>query len=156
MAEALVRQATTTFALIEGPQLENLDDMTVHGKPILQVRGGSSQKMVARVYKEFSNQVDKAGRPFRLSSKLRSIIDTDPYGHPRKICGPLMEEYLDSFFQYVEVVHSAPPRTFNSPKITGGNQFYLRLLDKLPVFVNALLAQGRFVQSEMLTMEWID
>jgi len=67
-----------------------------------------------------------------------------------------MEEYLDSFFQYVEVVHSAPPRTFNSPKITGGNQFYLRLLDKLPVFVNALLAQGRFVQSEMLTMEWID
>jgi hypothetical protein len=157
MPEAIVRTATTTFSLIEGDQLQNLEDLTVNGKPILPVKGWSSQKLVARVFKECSNRLDKAGKPFKLSRSRKSITHTDPYGHSVKVTGPQMEEYLDSFFQYVEVVHSTPPQSPNSLKLTGGNQQYLRLLDKLPAFVNALLAQGRFVQPEMLTgMEFID
>jgi hypothetical protein len=157
MPEAIVRNATTTFHLIEGSQLDDLDNLTVNQKPILIVRGGSSQLLVGRVFREFSHRLDKAGQPFRLSRKLKSIVHTDPYGHPVKVSGPQMEEYLDSFFQYVELVHTAPPRTIGSPPITGGNQKYLRLLEKLPQFVGALLAQGRFLQPEMLTeMEFID
>jgi hypothetical protein len=157
MPEAIVRTATTTFSSIEGEQLENLDDLTVNGKPILPVKSWSSQKLVARVFKEYSNRLDKAGKPFKLSRALRSLMHTDPYGHSVRINGPQMEEYLDSFVQYVEVVHSAPPQSPHSGKLTGGNQQYLRLLDKLPAFVNALLAQGRFVQPEMLIgMEFID
>jgi hypothetical protein len=157
MPEATVRHATTTFQLIDASQLENLDDLTVNNKPILIVKGGNSQRMVARIFKEYSNRLDKAGKPFRLSRALKSIVHHDPFGHTVKITAPAMEEYLDSFFQYAELVHSAPPRTLRDPAMPGGNQQYLRLLDKLPAHVNALLAQGRFVQPEMLTgMEFID
>jgi hypothetical protein len=157
MSEAVVRNATTTIHLVEGPQLDDLDNLTVNGKPILVATGGSSQTLVGRVFREFSHRLDKAGQPFRLSRKLKSIVHTDPFGHSVKITGPQMEEYLDSFFQYVELVHSAPPRTLGSPPINGGNQKHLRLLEKLPPFVVALLGQGRFVQPEMLTeMEFID
>jgi hypothetical protein len=95
MPEATVRNATTTFSLIEGDQLQNLDDLTVNNKPILVVRGDSSQKLVATVFKEYSNRVDKAGKAFKLSRSLRSIMHTDPYGHCVKITGPQMEKYLD-------------------------------------------------------------
>lgn len=157
MSEAIVRSASSTFQLIEGAQLQNLDDLTVNGKPILIVKGGSSQKLVAKVFREYSKQRDKAGKPFKLSRALRSIMHTDPYRHCVKITGSQMEEYLNTFFQYAELIHSTPPQTFNAAPVTGGNQQYLRLLDKLPAHVNALLAQGRFVQPEMLTgMEFVD
>jgi hypothetical protein len=157
MSEAIVRSATSSFQLIEGSQLQNLDDLTVNGKPILIVKGGSSQKLVAKVFREYSKQRDKAGKPFKLSRALRSIMHTDPYRHCVKISGPQMEEYLDSFFVYAELVHSTPPQSFNAAPVTGGSQQYLRLLDKLPAHVNALLAQGRFVQPEMLTgMVFVD
>jgi hypothetical protein len=157
MAEATVRNATTTFRIIEGAQLQNLDDLMVNGKPILIVKGGSSQKLVAKVFKEYSKRRDKAGKPFKLSRALRSIMHTDPYRHCVKVTGTQMEDYLDSFFQYVELVHSAPPQGFGAAPLTGGNQQYLRLLDKLPAHVNALLGQGRFVEPEMLTgMEFVD
>jgi hypothetical protein len=154
MIEATVRNATSTFSIIEGAQLQHIDELTVNHKPLLIVKGGSSQTLVAKVFKEYSRRRDKAGNPFRLSRSLRSIMHTDPYGHPEKLSGPLMEQYLDEFFQYAELVHSTPP---NAAPVTGGNQKYLRLLDRLPAHVNALLAQGRFVQPEMLTeMEFID
>ena len=157
MIEAKVRQATTTFALIE--DLTHLEDLCVNGKPILTVKGGSAQELVARVFKEFSVKLDKAGKPFQLSSEHRGIMHTSPYNQSEKITGVRMAEYLTDFFQFVELVHSAPPQTFDSPPLRGGNFQYLKLLTDLPPHVSALLAQGRFLDSEMLAPfkdRWVD
>ena len=52
MQEAIVRTATTTLSLIEGEQVNQPDDLTVNGKPILIVKGGNTQHLVNTIYKE--------------------------------------------------------------------------------------------------------
>lgn len=153
MHEAIVRTATTTLSLIEGQQVHQADDIAINGKPLLIVKGGQSQKLVERVFTEFSKRLDRAGKPFTLSRKLRCICHTDPYGLPVRIPGHQLEAfYLDEWFQYCELVHSAPPQASNSPPLMAGNQQYLKLLDKLPQFVNALISQSRFVTIDLVKL----
>ena len=157
MAEAaVIRQATTTFRLVEGEQVKRVDELTIDGKPILIVKGGNTQHLVNRIWTEFSKRTDRAGKPFTLSRKLRGLMHTDPYGLPVRIPASAVEAYLSEFFSFVELVHSAPPQTINSPVVTG-NQQYLRLLDKPPSFTVALISQSRFVTPELLELfQFID
>jgi len=154
MSLAVVRHATTTVAIIEGEQVKEADDLIMEdGRKILTVKGGNSQRLVARVLTEFSQHVDRAGKPFVMSRSERGICHTDPYGLPVKISGKDLEEhYLNKWFCYVELVHSVPPRAGNVPVPTGANNQYLLILDKLPAFTVALLAQSRFVTRELISL----
>lgn len=155
MSEALIRQATTTFRLIEGEQVKRAEELTIDGKPVLIVRGGNTQQLVNRIWTEFSKRTDRAGKPFTLSRKLRGLMHTDPYGLPVRIPAPAVEAYLSEWFSFVELVHSAPPQTVNSP-VQSNNQ-YLRLVDAPPSFTVALISQSRFVTNELLDLfQFID
>jgi hypothetical protein len=101
---------------------------------------------------EFSVRKDRAGNRFKMSRKWRGLSMTDPYGAPTRVTGPDLEFFLREWFLFVELVHSAPPQTFNSPPLVGGQQQYLRVLDKLPAFVTALVNQSRFVTQELVSM----
>jgi hypothetical protein len=154
MSIAVVRHATTTVVIIEGDQVKQADDLvTEDGRKILIVKGGNSQKLVARVLTEFSQHVDRAGKPFTMSRSERGIMHTDPYGLPVRISGKDLEEfYLNKWFVYAELVHSVPPRSGNSPVPTGPNSQYLLILDKLPAFTVALLSQSRLVTRELVSL----
>lgn len=154
MSLAVVRNATTTVAIIEGDQVKQADDLILEdGRKILIVKGGNSQKLVARVLQEFSQHVDRAGKPFTMSRSERGICHTDPYGLPVRISGKDLEEYyLNKWFCYVELVHSVPARSGNSPVLTGPNYQYLLILDKLPAFTVGLLSQSRFVTRELVSL----
>jgi hypothetical protein len=155
MLEAVIRRATTTFHLIEGEQVKQADELTIDGKAVLIVKGGNTQQLVNRIWMEFSRRKDRAGKPFTLSRKLRGLMHTDPYGLPVRIPAPAMEAYLSEWFSFVELVHSAPPQTVNSP--VQSNDQYLRLVDAPPSFTVALISQSRFVTKELLDLfQFID
>jgi hypothetical protein len=152
MSEANVRVATTTLSIIEGPQVALADELTVNSKKLLIVKGGNSQQLVARVLTEFSKRLDRAGKPFTMSMKWRGLCHTDPYNIPVRISGPQLDEYyLSIWYQYCELVHSAPPQTATS-RTSGPNPQYLKLLDKIPAHTLALLSQSRFVTRELIDM----
>jgi hypothetical protein len=154
MTLAKIRNATTTVAIIEDPeQIRNADSLTVEdGRKLLLVKGGQSQRLINRILTEFSVRKDRAGNRFKMSRKWRGLSMTDPYGAPTRVTGPDLEFFLREWFLFVELVHSAPPQTFNSPPLVGGQQQYLRVLDKLPAFVTALVNQSRFVTQELVSM----
>jgi hypothetical protein len=154
MPLANIRHATTTVAIIEGDQVQQADDLTTEDhKKILIVKGGNTQKLVTRILEEFSTRLDRAGNKFRISRTWRGLAQTDPYGAPSRISGPEMEAFLTEWFCFVELIHSAPPQSFNSPPLrNSGQQQHLRILDKLPAFVTALIAQSRFVNQDLVSM----
>jgi hypothetical protein len=157
MSEAVIRQATTTFHLIEGEQVKRAEELTIDGKPVLIVKGGNTQQLVNKIWTEFSKKMDRAGKPFTLSRRLRGIMHTDPYGLAMRIPAPQLEAYLSEWFSFVELVHSAPPRTVNSPILSGADNQYLRLLDSPPSFTVALISQSRFATNELLALfQFID
>ena len=154
MPLANIRQATTTFSLIADPeQVRNADNLTTEdGRKLLTVKGGTSQRLIGRVLTEFSQRLDRAGNKFQMSRKWRGLSMTDPYGTPCRVSGPDLEFFLTEWFLFVELVHSAPPRTPTSPPLVGGQQQYLKVLDRLPPFVTALVNQSRFVTQELVSM----
>jgi hypothetical protein len=155
MPIAKIRNATTTVAIIEHPeQVKNADDLTTEdGRTLLIVKGGNSQLLVNRILKEFSQRLDRAGNKFQMSRKWRGLSMTDPYGAPTRVTGPDLEFFLTHSFVFVELVHSAPPQSSTSPPIrNSGQQQYLKVLDKLPAFVTALVAQSRFVNRDLVSM----
>ena len=150
---AVVRNATTTFSLIENEQVTRADDLIMEdGREILIVRGGNTQSLVNRIFTKFSQKLDRAGKRFRISNSFRGLSHTDPYGSPSRISGPELESYLSEWFAFFEHVHSAPPRTATSVQTIGPNPSYLKLLDKLPVFVVALISQSRFVTNQLVSL----
>jgi hypothetical protein len=153
MSEAVVRHATTTVHIIEGDQVKEADTLTIGNRKLLTVKGGNSQKLVDAIFKEFSCRKDRAGKKFKISRSWRGLSQTDPYGAPSRISGPEMETFLSEWFCFCELVHSAPPRSFNSPPLTNsGQQQYLKILDRLPPFVIALVAQSRFVTNQLVSL----
>jgi hypothetical protein len=154
MQLANIRHATTTVAIIEGDQVKQADELTTEdNKKLVIVKGGHTQKLVNRILEEFSTRLDRAGNKFRMSRQWRGLAQTDPYGAPARISGPEMEAFLSEWFCFVELVHSAPPQSFTSlPLRNSGQQQYLRILDKLPPFVTALIAQSRFVNQDLVSM----
>jgi hypothetical protein len=153
MPVANIRHATTTIAIIEGKQVQEIDDLTTEdGRKFLTVKGGNSQVMVNKVLTEFSQRLDRAGKPFTMSRKWRGLSQTDPYGAPSRISGPELEAFLSEWFVFCEFVHSAPPQAFNSAPLLSGQQQYLKILDKLPSFTAALVSQSRFVNNELVSM----
>jgi hypothetical protein len=155
MTLASIRHATTTVALIEGDQVKQADDLiTEDGRKLLIVKGGNSQKLVERVLKEFSTRLDRSGHPFTMSRSLRGLCHRDLYNVSVRISATQLEEfYLNEWYVYCELVHSAPPQSFNSPPlINSGQQQYLRILDKLPSYTAALLNQSRFLSSELVNL----
>jgi hypothetical protein len=153
MPEAIIRNATTTFSLIEGEQVKLADTLTIGSRKLLTVKGGNSQTLVNRVFTEFSQRVDRAGKPFTMSMKLRGICHHDPYGMVVRISSHDLEHfYLNEWFCYCELVHSAPPQTAFAPLLTAADCQYLKILDKLPPFVNALISQSRFVTKELVDL----
>jgi len=153
MSEAIVRNATSTFSLIEGDQVKQTDTLTIGNRKLLTVKGGNTQRLVNRIFTEFSQRTDRARKKFQMSRKWRGLSQTDPYGAPSRISGPEMEAYLSEYFVFVELVHSAPPQSFNSPPIKNtGQQEYLKILDKLPAFVTALISQSRFVTQDLVNL----
>jgi hypothetical protein len=154
MKIANIRHATTTIAIIADPeQVRNADDLTVEdGRQLLTVKGGNTQHMIDRVLTEFSQRPDRAGNKFCMSRSWRGLAMTDPYGAPAKVTGPDLEFFLSKWFVFVELVHSAPPRTPASPPLVGGQQQYLKVLDKLPPFVTALVNQSRFVNQDLVSL----
>jgi hypothetical protein len=153
MPEAIVRNATTTFHLIEGDQVKQADTLTIGNRKLLTVKGGRSEELVKRVFTEFSNKLDRSGKPFSMSMSQRGICHHDPYGLVVRISSYDLEHlYLNEWFCYCELVHSAPPQTFNSPPSIGGQQQHLRMLDKLPPFVTALICQSRFITRELIDL----
>jgi hypothetical protein len=154
MPVANIRHATTTFSIIEGPQVEQINDLTTEdGRKFLVVKGGNSQKLVETVLKEMSTRLDRSGHPFTISRSKRGACHRDPYGLQVRIPAPQLEEfYLNEWFCYLEIVHSAPPQSFNSPPLQSGEQKYFRVLDKLPSFTAALLNQSRFLSQELVNL----
>jgi hypothetical protein len=152
MPEAKIRYATTTFHIIEGEQVKEADTLTIESKKILIVKGGNSQHLVTRILTEFSQRLDRAGKPFTMSRKWRGLAQTDPYGAPSRISGPELETFLSEWFVFCELVHSAPPQAFNSAPLLSGEQKYLKILDKLPSFTAALVSQSRFVTQDLVSM----
>jgi hypothetical protein len=154
MPLANIRQATTTFAIIEDPeQVRNADDLTTKdGRKLLTVKGGNTQRLVTRILTEFSQRPDRAGKKFQMSRRWRGLSHTDPYGAPSRVTGPDLEFFLTEWFLFMELVHNAPPRTPTSPPLVGGQQEYLKVLEKLPPFVTALVNQSRFVNDSLVSM----
>jgi hypothetical protein len=156
MPLANIRHATTTFSIVEHPdQVKDADNLTTEdGRKLLIVKGGNSAKLVKRVLKEASVRLDRSGHPFTMSRSLRGLCHRDPYNVSVRISATQLEEYyLNEWFCYVELVHSAPPRSFNSPPLlNAGQQQYLRILDKLPSYTAALLSQSRFLTLELVNL----
>jgi hypothetical protein len=152
MPEATVRHATTTVHLIEGEEVKQADALTIGTRKLLTVKGGNTQALVTRTLTEFSQRRDRAGNKFQMSRKWRGLAQTDPYGAPARVTGPELEAFLSEWFVFVELVHSAPPQAFNSPPLVGGQHQYLRILDRLPPCVTALVAQSRFVNQDLVSM----
>jgi hypothetical protein len=154
MTLAKIKNATTTVAIIEDPeQIRNVNDLvTEDGRKLLTVKGGQTQLMINRILTEFSQRLDRAGNKFCMSRSWRGLAMTDPYGAPARVTGPDLEFFLTKWFLFVELVHSAPPRTPTSPPLVGGQQQYLRVLDKLPPFVTALVNQSRFATTELIQL----
>jgi hypothetical protein len=152
MAEAVVRIATTTLAIIEGEeQLKQVDDLTIRTKKILVVKGGNTQKLVNKIFTEFSTRLDRAGNRFKISQKWRSLSETDPYGAPSRLSGPSLEAYLSEWFVFCEQVHSAAPRYAGSPAYRP-NESYLKILDRLPPYVVATISQSRFLTNQLVSL----
>jgi hypothetical protein len=150
-----IRHATTTVAIVEGDQVNQADELTTEdGRKLLTIKGGNSQLLINRIMKEFSQRLDRAGNKFQISRKFRGLSMTDPYGAPTRVTGPDLEFFLTQWFLFVELIHSAPPQSFNSPPLNSGQQQYLKVLDKhkLPAFVTALVAQSRFVNQELVSL----
>jgi hypothetical protein len=152
MPEAQIRYATTTFHIIEGEQVKEADSLTIDNKKILIVKGGNSQHLVTRILTEFSQRLDRAGKPFAMSRKWGGLSQTDPYGAPSRITGPELENFLSEWCVFCDLVHSAPPQAFNSALLLSGQQQYLKILDKLPPFTAALISQSRFVNQDLVSM----
>lgn len=152
MSEAQIREATTTLHIIEGEQIKEADTLTIGNRRLLTVKGGNSQHLVARILTEFSQRLDRAGKPFTMSRKWRGLAQTDPYGAPSRISGPELEAFLSEWFVFCEPVHSAPPQAFNSAPLLSGQQRYLKILDKLPAFTAALISQSRFVNQDLVSI----
>ena len=84
MSEAVVRTATTTLSIIEGEeQLKQVDDLTIETKKLLIVKGGNTQKLVNRIFTEFSNRVDRAGNKFKLAASGVRYQRQIPMAQPR-------------------------------------------------------------------------
>jgi hypothetical protein len=154
MPLANIRHATTTVAIIEGNQVNQADELTTEdGRSLLIVRGGHSQKLVDRVLKEFSTRLDRSGHPFTMSRSLRGLCHRDPYNVSVRIPATQLEEfYLNQWFVYCELVHSAPPQSIHSVALNSGQQQYLKILDKLPSFTAALINQSRFLTLELVNL----
>jgi hypothetical protein len=154
MTLAKIRQATTTVHIIEDPeQVRNADSLvTEDGRKLLIVKGGQTQLMINRILTEFSQRLDRAGNKFCMSRSWRGLSMTDPYGAPFRVSGPDLEFFLTKWFLFVELVHSAPPQTYNSPPLVGGQQQYLKVLPRLPAFVTALVNQSRFTNSDLVNL----
>jgi hypothetical protein len=154
MPEANVRNATTTIHIIEGEQVKEADTLTIGNRKLLIVKGGNSQLLVARVLREFSTRPDRSGHPFTMSRSLRGLCHRDPYNVSVRISATQLEEYyLNEWYVYCELVHSAPPQSCNSPPLkNSGQQQYLKILDKLPSFTAALVAQSRFVNQDLANL----
>jgi hypothetical protein len=142
------------FALIESEQVKRADDLIMEdGRKLLILRGGNSQLLTNRILTEFSQRLDRAGNKFRISRAWRGLSQTDPYGAPSRISGPEMEAFLSEWFCFVELVQSAPPQSLNSPPLkNSGQQQYLKILDRLPPFVIALISQSRFVTNQLVSL----
>jgi hypothetical protein len=154
MSEAKVIKQTTTNHIITGDQVKEADTLTVAGKPLLIVKGGSSQKLVERVLKEASTRLDRSGHPFTFSRSLRALCHRDPFNLSVKISATDLENYyLNDWYQYCEAVHEHPPQLYGQPKLINcPPQSYLRLLDKLPSYTAALLGQSRFLTMELVQL----
>ena len=152
MSEAVVRTATTTLSIIEGEeQLKQVDDLTIETKKLLIVKRGNTQKLVNRIFTEFSNRVDRAGNKFKISRQWRSLSETDPYGAASRLSGPSLESYLSEWFVFCEEVHSPAPRTHNSPPYRP-NESYLKILDRIPPYVIATISQSRFLTNGLVSL----
>lgn len=150
--DAVVRTATTTLSIIEGEeQLKQVDDLTVGTKKLLIVKGGNTQKLVNRIFTEFSVRSDRAGKKFQISQGWRSLAHTDPYGAPSRLSGPDLEAYLSEWFVFCEEVHSPAPRTASSPPYRP-NESYLKILDRLPPYVIATISQSRFLTNQLVSL----
>lgn len=149
--EANVRVFTTTLTIISGDQLENADSLTVGGKKLLICKGGDAKALVKRVFTEFSQRLDRAGNKFQVSKAWRGLSHTDPYGASARITGLELEAYLTEWFVLCECVRSPAPRMLNSPPIKP-NEYYLKILDRLPAFVGALISQSRFLDRSLVEL----
>lgn len=149
---AIVRQATTTLRIISGEQVKRVDDLILeNGRKILVVKGGNTQKLVNRIFTEFSTRLDRAHNKFQISRSWRSLAHTDPYGAPSRLSGPDLESYLSEWFCFCEQVHSPAPRTHNSPPYQP-NESYLKILDRLPPYVIATISQSRFLTNGLVSL----
>jgi hypothetical protein len=149
---AIVRHATTTLSIISGEQAKRADDLILEdGRKILIVKGGNTQKLVNRIFTEFSTRLDKAHKKFQISRRWRGLSHTDPYGAPSRLSGPDLEGYLSEWFCFCEEVHSPAPRTGKSEPYQP-NESYFKLLDRLPPFVIALISQSRFLTNQLVSL----
>jgi hypothetical protein len=119
-------------------------ELTVKGKPVLIVKNGNTDSVVAQIYMRFANTVDTEGKPFEFSRKFRGLTDTDPIWKSRKkVSGSEFEAYILGWFQPVE-------------KISTPDGEALVLLSKLPIYFTALIQQGRFVGRFVELFQFVD
>jgi hypothetical protein len=119
-------------------------ELSVKGKPVLIVKNGNTETVIAQIYMRFAKEVDTEGKPFEFSRKFRGLTDTDPIWKSRKkVSGSEFEAYILSWFQPVE-------------KISTPNGEALVLLSKLPIYFTALIQQGRYMGRFVELFKFVD